>query len=100
MTAAPSVFASDISELEGSKIDKKTSLGKYINKEKKFGRKSSRYNDKTKAKVHLGACGIGGIIMLLFAGPVSLVFAASYINTMCLKMYGGGEVFNRRKKAR
>ncbi|AYV25040.1 hypothetical protein [Vibrio mediterranei] len=98
LTVEASMFPSDPAEAGDSKADQKSSLTKDRNKKKKVERKSNRYDDKTKAKVHLGACVTGGIAMGILAGPIGLVFAAVYINAMCLVMYGGSEFVTGDKK--
>ena len=50
---------------------------------------SNQYSNKTKAKVHLGACSIGALTFGVLAGPVGLVFAPAYLNAICMAMYGG-----------
>ncbi|WP_155647757.1 hypothetical protein [Vibrio sp. CUB2] len=52
---------------------------------------SNQYSNKTKAKVHLGACSIGALTFGILAGPVGLVFAPAYLNAICMAMYGGHE---------
>ncbi|MEZ9284285.1 hypothetical protein AB4357_06150 [Vibrio lentus] len=95
---ATSAFASDSSEAEESEAEKKISCKKSSNNKKKVERKSNRYHDKTKAKAHLGACVTGGIAMGVLAGPIGLVFAAVYINAMCVTMYGGSQFVTGDKK--
>ena len=50
---------------------------------------SNKYSNKTKAKVHLGACSIGALTFGILAGPVGLVFAPAYLNAICMATYGG-----------
>ncbi|MEZ9158163.1 hypothetical protein AB4169_07785 [Vibrio lentus] len=95
---ATSAFASDSSAAEESEAEKKISCKKSSNNKKKVERKSNRYHDKTKAKAHLGACVTGGIAMGVLAGPIGLVFAAVYINAMCVTMYGGSQFVTGDKK--
>ncbi|MFA0147539.1 hypothetical protein, partial [Vibrio lentus] len=95
---ATSAFASDSSEAEESEAEQKISCKKSSNNKKKVERKSNRYHDKTKAKAHLGACVTGGIAMGVLAGPIGLVFAAVYINAMCVTMYGGSQFVTGDKK--
>ncbi|MDL5027036.1 hypothetical protein QR676_07315, partial [Vibrio sp. TMPB1044] len=95
---ATSAFASDSSETEESEAEEKISCKKNSNNKKKVERKSNRYHDKTKAKAHLGACVTGGIAMGVLAGPIGLVFAAVYINAMCVTMYGGSQFVTGDKK--
>lgn len=52
---------------------------------------SNQYSNKTKAKVHFGACSIGALTFGILAGPVGLVFAPAYLNAICMAMYGGHE---------
>lgn len=52
---------------------------------------SNKYSNKTKAKVHFGACSIGALTFGVLAGPVGLVFAPAYLNAICMAMYGGHE---------
>ncbi|EPS5697476.1 hypothetical protein ACVF5D_000236 [Vibrio vulnificus] len=52
---------------------------------------SNQYSNKTKAKVHFGACSIGALTFGVLAGPVGLVFAPAYLNAICMAMYGGHE---------
>ncbi|EGR0205814.1 hypothetical protein FMH16_04340 [Vibrio vulnificus] len=52
---------------------------------------SNQYSNKTKAKVHFGACSIGALTFGVLAGPVGLVFAPAYLNAICMAMYGGNE---------
>lgn len=52
---------------------------------------SNQYGNKTKAKVHLGACSIGALTFGILAGPVGLIFAPAYLNAICMAMYGGHE---------
>ncbi len=98
LMVATSAFASDSSEAEESEAEKKISCKKSSNNKKKVERKSNRYHDKTKAKAHLGACVTGGIAMGVLAGPIGLVFAAVYINAMCVTMYGGSQFVTGDKK--
>ncbi|TQP68231.1 hypothetical protein FLL76_00705 [Vibrio cholerae] len=64
---------------------------------KKINKKSNKYDNKSKAKVHLGACAVGSITLGILAGPLGLVFAAAYINAMCGVMYGGSEFYTGDK---
>ncbi|EKF9792633.1 hypothetical protein O1D11_003336 [Vibrio cholerae] len=64
---------------------------------KKVNKKSNKYDNKSKAKVHLGACAVGSITLGILAGPLGLVFAAAYINAMCGVMYGGSEFYTGDK---
>ena len=98
LMVATSAFASDSSEAEESEAEQKISCKKSSNNKKKVERKSNRYHDKTKAKAHLGACVTGGIAMGVLAGPIGLVFAAVYINAMCVTMYGGSQFVTGDKK--
>ena len=98
LMVATSAFASDSSETEESEAEEKISCKKNSNNKKKVERKSNRYHDKTKAKAHLGACVTGGIAMGVLAGPIGLVFAAVYINAMCVTMYGGSQFVTGDKK--
>ncbi|MDN3612030.1 hypothetical protein ACFFUP_04345 [Vibrio ostreicida] len=100
LIAAVSAFASDdVDRREDESEHNPAGKGtKEKTKNKKVERKSNRYHDKTKAKVHLGACVTGGIAMGVLAGPIGLVFAAVYINAMCMTMYGGSEFFTGDKK--
>ncbi|WP_158145202.1 hypothetical protein [Vibrio metschnikovii] len=64
---------------------------------KKVNTKSNKYDNKSKAKVHLGACAVGSITLGILAGPLGLIFAAAYINAMCGVMYGGSEFYTGDK---
>ncbi|MGI9947675.1 hypothetical protein [Vibrio hyugaensis] len=55
---------------------------------------SNQHSNKTKAKVHFGACSIGALTFGILAGPVGLVFAPAYLNAICMAMYGGHEFFS------
>ncbi|WP_139126299.1 hypothetical protein [Aeromonas sp. DNP9] len=50
---------------------------------------SNKYSNKTKAKVHLGACSIGALTFGVLAGPVALVFVPTYLNAVLMASYGG-----------
>lgn len=82
MLSEPSLF----SKVEEGAVDNKTNDGI-----KSVNYTSNKYSNKTKAKVHFGACSIGALTFGILAGPVGLVFAPAYLNAVCMAMYGGNE---------
>ncbi|HDI3264684.1 TPA: hypothetical protein PMC50_003332, partial [Vibrio cholerae] len=86
-------FANSQKNDSSAEHSEKASAPEPKSQKKKVRTKSNKYSNKTKAKIHLGACALGSITLGILAGPVGLVFAAAYINAMCGIMYGGSEFF-------
>ncbi len=86
-------FANSQKNDSSSEHSEKATAPEPKSQKKKVRTKSNQYSNKTKAKIHLGACAVGSITLGILAGPLGLVFAAAYINAMCGVMYGGSEFF-------
>ncbi|GIA54391.1 Lipoprotein VsaC [Vibrio cholerae] len=88
-----SIFENSQKNDSSSERSEKATAPEPKSQKKKVRTKSNQYSNKTKAKIHLGACAVGSITLGILAGPLGLVFAAAYINAMCGVMYGGSEFF-------
>ncbi|MDY7588304.1 hypothetical protein [Vibrio cholerae] len=89
--ASPTASVIDAEDAPAGRLTSSTTDSEAQANKKKTHKKSNRYANQTKAKVHIGACAVGGITLGILAGPIGLVFAAAYINAMCVATYGGSE---------
>ncbi|HDZ3778139.1 TPA: hypothetical protein RSW71_003069 [Vibrio cholerae] len=96
-SALPTASVIDAEDPPAERLTSSTTDSEAQANKKKTHKKSNRYANQPKAKVHIGACAVGGITLGILAGPIGLVFAAAYINAMCGAMYGGSEYFTGDK---
>lgn len=96
-SALPTASVIDAEDPPAEQLTSSTTDSEAQANKKKTHKKSNRYTNQSKAKVHIGACAVGGITLGILAGPIGLVFAAAYINAMCGSIYGGSEYFTGDK---